>query len=138
MTGHQPHPGTGVTMMGDVAEKVSIPKILEAVGVSDIQIVDPLDLKAAVEAAKHAYTVKGVSAIIYKSPCIAVTKPQGTMAIGETCIRCKKCITALGCPAIYRDGETVKIDASLCTGCGLCAQVCPAGAIGKMKGEAKA
>ena len=138
MTGHQPHPGTGVTMMGDVAEKVSIPKILEAVGVSDIQIVDPLDLKAAVEAAKHAYTVKGVSAIIYKSPCIAVTKPQGTMAIGETCIRCKKCITALGCPAIYRDGETVKIDASLCTGCGLCAQVCPVGAIGmKTEGEAK-
>lgn len=138
MTGHQPHPGTGVTMMGDVAEKVSIPKILEAVGVADIQIVDPLDLKAAVEAAKHAYTVKGVSAIIYKSPCIAVTKPQGTMAIGEKCVRCKKCITALGCPAIYRDGEAVKIDASLCTGCGLCAQVCPVGAIGmKTEGEAK-
>ena len=86
MTGHQPHPGTGVTMMGDVAEKVSIPKILEAVGVADIQIVDPLDLKAAVEAAKHAYTVKGVSAIIYKSPCIAVTKPQGTMAISDPAI----------------------------------------------------
>ena len=98
MTGHQPHPGTGVTMMGDVAEK----------------------------------------AIIYKSPCIAVTKPQGTMAIGEKCVRCKKCITALGCPAIYRDGEAVKIDASLCTGCGLCAQVCPVGAIGmKTEGEAK-
>ncbi len=135
MTGHQPHPGTGVTMMGDVAAKVSIPKILEAVGVSDIQIVDPLDLKAAVDAAKHAYTVQGVSAIIYKSPCIAVTKPRGTMEIGENCVRCKKCITALGCPAIYRDGETVKIDATLCTGCGLCAQVCPVGAIGMKKKE---
>lgn len=131
MTGHQPHPGTGMTMMGDVAEKVSIPKILEAVGVSDIQIVDPLDLPAAIEAAKHAYDVKGVSAIIYKSPCIAVTKPRGTMTITENCISCKKCIKALGCPAIYRESGEVKIDATLCTGCGLCAAVCPVHAIEK-------
>lgn len=131
MTGHQPHPGTGMTMMGDVAEKVSIPKILEAVGVSDIQIVDPLDLPAAIEAAKHAYDVKGVSAIIYKSPCIAVTKPRGTMTITENCISCKKCIKVLGCPAIYRESDEVKIDATLCTGCGLCAAVCPVHAIKK-------
>ena len=129
MTGHQPHPGTGVTMMGDVAEKISIPKILEAVGVKDIQIVDPLNLNAAVNAAKHAYDVKGVSAIIYKSPCIAVTKPQGRMTVTDGCISCKKCITALGCPAIYRENDAVCIDRTLCTGCGLCAQVCPKKAI---------
>ena len=35
MTGHQPHPGTGKTMMGVVA-KVSIEKILEGIGVSRI------------------------------------------------------------------------------------------------------
>ena len=33
MTGHQPHPGTGVTMMGEVSNCISIEKILEAIGV---------------------------------------------------------------------------------------------------------
>lgn len=131
MTGHQPHPGTGMTMMGDVAEKISIPKILEAVGVKDIQIVDPLDLPAAVKAAEHAYAVDGVSAIIYKSPCIAIVKSKEVCAISEKCTGCKKCITSLGCPAIFRDGGAVRIDASLCTGCGLCAAVCPFKAIEK-------
>ena len=58
------------------------------------------------------------------------------MTISKNCIACKKCIKALGCPAIYREGEAVKIDASLCTGCGLCAKVCPVHAI--EKGEEKA
>ena len=47
MTGHQPHPGTGHTMMGQVVDKVSIEKVLEAVGVMKIVTVDPLDLELA-------------------------------------------------------------------------------------------
>lgn len=130
MTGHQPHPGTGVTMMGDVAEKVSIPKILEAVGVKDIAIVDPLNQEEAVKAAEHAFAVKGVSAIIYKSPCIAIEKGHTPKRVDEkVCTGCKKCIRELGCPAIVKEGTKVSIDASLCTGCGLCSGVCPFGAI---------
>lgn len=130
MTGHQPHPGTGVTMMGDVAEKVSIPKILEAIGVKDIAIVDPLNQEEAVKAAEHAFEIKGVSAIIYKSPCIAIEKGHTPKSVDEkVCTGCKKCIRELGCPAIVKEGSKVSIDASLCTGCGLCSGVCPFGAI---------
>ena len=45
MTGHQPHPGTGHNLMGNIVDKVSIPKVLEGIGVKEIRTVDPLDLK---------------------------------------------------------------------------------------------
>ncbi|MBQ5384250.1 MAG: indolepyruvate ferredoxin oxidoreductase subunit alpha, partial [Treponema sp.] len=64
MTGHQPHPGTGRTMMGEVVEKISIPKILEAIGVSPIIEVDPFDQERSVEAVKKASESNGVSAVI--------------------------------------------------------------------------
>ena len=131
MTGHQPHPGTGVTMMGDVCAKVSIEKILEAVGCSYVKTVDPLDLAAAESAVKEAAELPGVKAIIMKSPCIAVTKPKALYGIdAERCINCKKCIRELGCPAIVLTDSRPTIEKSLCYGCGVCAQVCPVGAIG--------
>ena len=128
MTGHQPHPGTGVTMMGDVAQKISIQKILEAIGVS-VTVADPLDLKSAISAVKDAAEQKGVRAIIFKSPCIAVTKPSGGYTVTDSCIGCKKCIKELGCPAVVLNSGKVEIEPSLCFGCGICAQVCPVSAI---------
>ena len=132
MTGHQPHPGTGVTMMGDVCAKVSIPKILEAVGCTYVKTVDPLDLTAAETAVKDAMELKGVRAIIMKSPCIAVTKPQTLYKVdGDKCIGCKRCIRELGCPAIVLNDGRPLIEPSLCYGCGVCSQVCPVNAIGR-------
>lgn len=131
MTGHQPHPGTGRTMMGEIAESISIPKVLEALGVSSVETVDPLDLEAAQAAVKRAAECELVSAVIFKSPCIAVTKPAPQLTIDETkCVKCKKCINELGCPAIVLDGGSVKIDDTLCFGCGICASICPLSAIG--------
>lgn len=132
MTGHQPHPGTGITMMGDVCAKVSIEKILNAVGCTYVTTVDPLDLAGAEAAVKEAADMKGVRAIIMKSPCIAVTKPQTLYSVdADKCIGCKKCIRELGCPAIVLTEGRPVIEAGLCYGCGVCAQVCPVKAIGR-------
>lgn len=132
MTGHQPHPGTGKTMMGDISNAISIPAVLSALGVGFIRTVDPLCLPDAIAAAKDAASYDGVSAIIYKSPCIAVTKPDRPAVIDtEKCTGCRKCIRELGCPALVKANGKVAVDASLCTGCGLCTQVCPFGAITK-------
>lgn len=130
MTGHQPHPGTGRTMMGEIVSKISIEAVLRGIGVETVETVNPLDLQQAVACVREVATKPGVKAIIFMSPCIAVTKPQGCMHIDtEKCINCKKCIREIGCPALFvKDGQ-VTIDKSLCTGCGLCSQLCPVGAI---------
>ena len=142
MTGHQPHPGTGRTMMGEIVEKISIPKILEAIGVSPIIEVDPFDQERSVEAVKKASESNGVSAVIFKSPCISIASKLGCKFPGaksvdaEKCIGCRKCINELGCPALSLSAKTnsrqkqiVEIDGTLCTGCGLCKSVCPVKAI---------
>ncbi|MDD6102593.1 MAG: indolepyruvate ferredoxin oxidoreductase subunit alpha [Clostridiales bacterium] len=129
MTGHQPHPGTGRNMMGDIVNKVSIVKILEGMGVGKIITVDPLKLDEAVAAVKECADTPGVKAIIFKSPCIAITKPAGTATISNKCINCKKCINEIGCPALIINNGRVNIDNSLCTGCGLCGYICPVKAI---------
>ncbi len=130
MTGHQPHPGTGHTMMGEIVQKISIEKVLRAIGLETVETVDPLDLPLAVETVKRVSAMAGVKAIIFKSPCVAIVKPSAVATIdGNKCVNCKKCIRELGCPGIVLDNGKVAIDASLCTGCGLCAQVCPVNAI---------
>lgn len=133
MTGHQPHPGTGKTIMGDVAVKVSIPAILRGIGVERIYECDPLNLNEAVDTVKEAAQGSGVRAVIFRSPCIAVSRPGKCYEVKqEKCRKCKVCIKELGCPAIVTEGDTVKIDASLCYGCGVCASVCPFEAIGEV------
>ncbi len=138
MTGHQPHPGTGRTMMGEIVEKISMEKILSAVGVNPVITVDPFEFDKALAAVKECADSSGVSAVIFKSPCVSIAAKVGykfppARTVEESkCIACRKCINELGCPAISIDISTNKpvIDRATCTGCGLCHNVCPVGAIG--------
>ena len=130
MTGHQPHPGTGRTMMGDVVEKVSIEQVLRGIGVTAVETVDPLNYKLAVETVRKTADLPGVKAIIFRSPCVALFRSSAQVSIDPAaCVGCKKCIREIGCPALsFRDGRAV-VDPAQCNGCTLCAQLCPAGAI---------
>lgn len=131
MTGHQPHPGTGKTMMGQVVDKVSIEDTLHGIGVKTVETVNPLHLQEAIDCVKRVVVQDGVKAIIFKSPCAVLIKSGKPAQIEESkCIQCKKCIRTLGCPAIMLQDGKVQIEQALCTGCGLCAQVCPTAAIG--------
>lgn len=136
MTGHQPHPGTGRTMMGELVQKINIEAVLRGIGITTVETVNPLDHKAAVFCVKRTADLPGVKAIIFKSPCIAIDKPEAPLFVEEeSCISCKKCIRELGCPALVIQNNKVTIDASLCTGCTLCAQLCPTGAIQTTGGD---
>ena len=130
MTGHQPHPGTGRTMMGNLSEKVDIAAVLSAIGVKHIAKADPLQLDNAIQTVREAVEFKGVSAVIFHSPCIAVVKPAPAYRVDpDRCTGCKRCIRELGCPAMAVEQGKVVIDPSTCYGCSICAQVCPFDAI---------
>ncbi|MDD5800256.1 MAG: indolepyruvate ferredoxin oxidoreductase subunit alpha [Coriobacteriales bacterium] len=130
MTGHQPHPGTGRTAMGQQVKPVDITAVLRGIGLTEVRTVDPLDQEAAVRCVREVADQPGVKAIIFKSPCVVLTKPQAHSQVDrDRCIGCRRCISQLGCPGLYwKDGKAA-IDQTQCTGCTLCEQVCPVGAI---------
>lgn len=132
MTGHQPHPGTGRTMMGQVVEKVSIERVLRAIGLAVVETVDPLDHELAVETVRRVADEPGVKAIVFRSSCVVLARPKATSSVdAEKCVGCRLCVRELGCPALVPDAATgrVRIDAAQCTGCTLCEQICPTHAI---------
>ncbi len=131
MTGHQPHPGTGRTAMGEKVTPVSIECVLRAIGLSVVETVDPLDLQATTKTVARVDAEPGVKAIIFKSPCVFLYRPSAQSHVDPArCVGCQRCVKQLGCPALVpqADGK-VKIDDSQCTGCTLCEQVCPFDAI---------
>ena len=141
MTGSQPHPGTGVTLMGQRHDPVQIRRVLEAIGVSCIVEANPLQLDEAAAAAREALEFPGPSAVLFVSPCIQLAPAGNPLAVdAERCTGCKRCIMSIGCPAIGFDSEIAGarsgkrgqaiVDESLCTGCGLCVSLCPADALG--------
>ena len=146
MTGSQPHPGTGVTLMGPHRKPIDIEGVLRALGVECIVGADPLNLEESIAAAKEAIGFEGPSALIFRSPCVQLKKPDPAVRVNPLlCTGCKKCITEIGCPGLGFDpaaeGPKSKkrgqafVDAGQCNGCRLCTQVCPFGAIGAAGGN---
>jgi indolepyruvate ferredoxin oxidoreductase alpha subunit len=65
--------------------------------------------------------------IVVRRPCVLLYRKANwsPMVVDKsTCTSCKACLR-LGCPAISSDSDDkALINQTLCTGCGVCAQVC--------------
>jgi indolepyruvate ferredoxin oxidoreductase alpha subunit len=138
MTGHQPHPGTGITGMGTAGTQIKIEEVVKGIGVPFVKIIDPLKVKESIRTIREAVAFDGPAVIISRSPCALVDLAQkrqtGEKIIpyevdSEICQGCKVCTDKLGCAAASWEGDHAEINPMLCTGCGVCAQICPYKAI---------
>ena len=133
MTGHQGNPVNGITLQHRPSRELDLPGLVRALGVEDVAVVDPMDLKATRAALKAAAkNADDLSVIIFCSPCVLLTKTHApALEVSGDCRACGAC-TLIGCPAISRDEDgRAMIDADLCVGCEQCSQTCPYGCIGK-------
>ncbi len=135
MTGHQQNPTTGFNLKGDPCTKIDLESLCRAVGVRRVRVVDPYDMDACQAAIQEELAAKEPSVIISRRPCALlkyVKHPGPICADPEKCKGCKACMN-IGCPAISMEEGKVKIDTTLCVGCGVCEQLCKFGALGAGK-----
>lgn len=140
MTGFQPHPGTGITAMGDYTQAMSIEKICEAMG-CQVTIADPFDVQTTSRILFDLLKQTGLKVLIMRQPCATLmTKQQKKplkvyvdqdICYGDGCGCDKFCSRVWGCPGNSWDFTKNKawIDPVSCVGCGVCAKLCPSGAI---------
>ena len=131
MTGHQQNPTTGFNLKGDPAAKVDLEALCRALGIRRVRVVDPYDLAQCETALCEELAANEASVIISRRPCalLKYVKHKKPLVVDtERCVGCKLCMK-VGCPAISITGGKTRIDATLCTGCGVCSQLCKRGAL---------
>ncbi len=132
MTGHQEHPGTGVSAQGKETFAVDIESLCRGIGVKDVKVIDAFDMKALRAGVKDSLDRPEVSVIIVRGACaVQVRKRANPRKVNiELCSQCDTCLR-LGCPAIQSVDGQVFIEPTLCAGdiCTICEQLCPKKAI---------
>jgi len=136
MTGRQNHPGTGQTLREESTHELDFVSLAKAVGVGDVHVVDPRDLKETEVAVRAAIAHDGTSLIVARRPCVLLVRERADARVvdEELCAGCGRCLQ-LACPAISKLDDVVQINPLFCIGCGVCAQVCPKDAIGARTAE---
>ncbi|AKB58103.1 indolepyruvate ferredoxin oxidoreductase subunit alpha [Methanosarcina barkeri] len=138
MTGHQPNPGVGYTATGEPTVQVSLEELCKAMGAEFVSVVDPYKLEETQEAFKAAKEFEGVAVVIARQPCVISGKRAGIrrnpyIIDPDKCEGCKQCIK-FGCPAIeFNEQNKCAVITALCSGCGVCAQICKFDAIQEVK-----
>ena len=135
MTGHQDHAATGKTLQGDPTYAIDIPALCRAIGVKNVVEVNARDIQAVEKVVKEEIAKDEVSVIITKTPCVLLDKSKKPLYQTHT-DKCKKCGMCMkpGCPAMTKNADdTISIDDTMCTGCGLCASLCKFDAIELVK-----
>jgi indolepyruvate ferredoxin oxidoreductase alpha subunit len=140
MTGHQQHPGTGYTLQQKETRAVPLEPLIRAMGIERVYTVDPYELKKVEQVLRECVAREEPSVVIAQRGCALLPEVRRRyMALRVDANKCVACGTCrrVGCPALFKSEELYEknqrpktaIDPLLCTGCEICAQVCPVNAI---------
>jgi indolepyruvate ferredoxin oxidoreductase alpha subunit len=142
MTGHQPHPGVDLSHLGLPRKPISIEAVVKGLGVENVLTVNPFHYRKTVEAVRQLADCPGVSVLVARAPCPLhertlpeFRKRRPFYVKDEKCGDHRVCATKLACPAFFVHEGRIRIDADRCTGCALCAQICPEKAIAAVPGK---
>jgi indolepyruvate ferredoxin oxidoreductase alpha subunit len=140
MTGHQDNPATGRTLQGQQTTEIHLEPLVRALGIKHVKTVEAFRVEEIEATLKEYLQLDEPSVLITREPCALL--PEGRKrwlpleVLAEKCNGCTLCFR-IGCPAILKSDELDEryqrpkalIDAGLCTGCEVCAQICPRDAI---------
>ena len=143
MTGFQPHPGVGRNAMGEPAPKVDVAAVCRSLG-AKVKELDPFDLAAARDEILGCLeNPDGIKILVMRQECALVRAKRGSRlysmelsaekCLGQDCGCNRYCTRVFKCPGLFWDAKRghAAIDEAICAGCGVCADICPAGAITK-------
>jgi len=136
MTGHQQHAATGKTLKGEDTYAINLAELCKAIGVKNVIEINAFDIVELEKVIKKSVNGNELTVIIAKAPCALLKGqkfPYKCVADAEKCKKCGMCLK-IGCPAITKQADgTIKIDQTMCNGCGLCASYCKFDAISKVE-----
>ncbi len=140
MTGHQDNPGTGKTLQGKTSVEVDFESLVRAIGIQHVVTLDAYDVDNIKKTLKSWLKINEPAVLIVRHECVLLPTERAKWVplkvFTEKCNGCGLCFR-LGCPAIIESSQLdpkyhrplALIDAQLCTGCELCANICPRDAI---------
>jgi len=142
MTGFQPHPGTGKNAIGEITNIVDMETLCRSLG-AHVEVCDSFDIKNTIATLLRLMAEgDGSKVVVMRHECELLRARREKKrpyqvhvdpdkCIGEACGCDRLCTREFGCPGLIWDKEVgkSKIDESVCSGCGLCVDICPQGAI---------